>query len=89
MDKNCCSLCKLSECERVAVLTAKRSPVLEVAAETVAEEPRPSTWPLVHLMFGSFGWCVERVVCGLNKVLKRLVIWLGGKSVGGIIWAAF
>lgn len=47
-----CSLCKnADEDKKSADLTAKISPVFEVAIETVAVEPRPMVGPLVQAMF--------------------------------------
>ena len=46
-----CSLCKNADEEKLADLTAKISPVFEVAIETVAVEPRPMVGPLVQAMF--------------------------------------
>lgn len=48
-DRSLCSVCKDSERDSSDDLTAKRSPEWrEVARETVAEEPWPKVWPLLH-----------------------------------------
>ena len=47
-ERKCCSRCKQLERESSADLTAKSSPEVVVAIETVAEAPRPIEGPLVH-----------------------------------------
>lgn len=50
VDKIDCSFCKNAEDDKSVDLTAKISPELEIAIETVAVEPRPMIGPLVQLI---------------------------------------
>jgi len=50
VDKIDCSFCNKDEEDKSADLTAKSSPELEIAIETVAVEPRPMIGPLVQLI---------------------------------------
>lgn len=51
-ERKLCSFCNKLERESSADLTAKRSPEVEEARETVAELPRPMVGPLLHSIFG-------------------------------------